>query len=45
MRKTTYFCDRCGKEITEARCHQMTIDEWLGIKEKNDMKKIKEARR
>ena len=32
-------------EITEARCHQMTIDEWLGLEEKNDMKKIKEARR
>ena len=32
-------------EITAARCHQMTIDEWLGLKEKNDMKKIKEARR
>ncbi len=32
-------------EITGARCHQMTIGEWLGLKEKNDMKKIKEARR
>jgi len=34
-----------GETITEARCHQMTIDEWLGLKEKNDMKKIKEAKR
>ena len=32
-------------EITATRCHQMTIDEWLGLEEKNDMKKIKEARR
>ena len=32
-------------EIPAARCHQMTIDEWLGLEEKNDMKKIKEARR
>lgn len=32
-------------EIQEGRCHQMTIDEWLGLEEKNDMKKIKEARR
>lgn len=30
---------------TKTDGHQMTIDEWLGLEEKNDMKKIKEARR
>jgi len=30
---------------TKTDGHQMTIDEWLGLKEKNDMKRIKEARR
>lgn len=30
---------------TKSDGHQMTIDEWLGLEEKNDMKKIKEARR
>jgi len=31
--------------MSEQITGQMTIDEWLGLEEKNDMKKIKEARR